>query len=108
MQAAAVCSVESAGVGVTCSYGRSTRLRRRRSASSLQLCATDAEMLTPAFGELQGRGASQGWNEAQHYGAKRIRSPTPLTFPFRTGTRQCLDGVFPRRRMGARRKLNAD
>lgn len=65
-------------------------------------------MLTPAFGELQGRGASQGWNEAQHYGAKRIRSPTPLTFPFCTGTRQCQDGVIPRRRLGARRQLDAD
>lgn len=39
-------------------------------------------MLTPGFGELQGRTACQGLNEAQHNAVKRIRSQTPLTFPF--------------------------
>lgn len=48
----------------------------------LQLRVADAEMLTPGFGELQGRTACQGWDEAQHNAAKRIRSPAPLTFPF--------------------------
>lgn len=41
------------------------------------------EMLTPAFGQLQGRSACRGFVGAQHNAAKRIRSgETPLTFPF--------------------------
>lgn len=70
---------ESGGAGLTCTAGCSTP---RRSVPSLQLCVTDAEMLTPDFGELQGRTACQGLNEAQHNVVKRIRSQTPLTFPF--------------------------
>lgn len=73
-----LCGV-SGGAGLTCAAGCSTP---RRCGPSLQLCVTDAEMLTPGFGELQGRTACQGLNEAQHNAAKRIRSQTPLTFPF--------------------------
>lgn len=37
---------------------------------SLQLRAADAEMLTPAFGELQVRAAHQNLDGAQHNAAK--------------------------------------
>lgn len=52
------------------------------SSPSLQLCVTDAEMLTPGFGELQVRISCQGLNGSQHNAAKRIKSQTPLTLPF--------------------------
>lgn len=50
--------------------------RRRLSPSPhadppcLQLRAADAEMLIPAFGELQGRAARQDLDGAQHNAAK--------------------------------------
>lgn len=65
--------------GLTCTAGCSVR---RRSGPSPQLCVTGAEMLTPDFGELQGRTACQGLSEAQHNAANRIRSRTSLTFSF--------------------------
>lgn len=72
------------GVQTTCVAGSSGPRRR---GASLQLRATDAEMLTPVFGELQGRTACQDLNGAQHNAAKRIMSAkTPLTFPFSHNT----------------------
>lgn len=67
------------GAGLTCSAGCTAP---RRCGPSLQLCVTDAEMLTPGFGELQVRTACQGLNEAQHNAAKRIGNRTPFAFPF--------------------------
>lgn len=69
---------ESKDADLTCAAGCSAP---RRCGLLLQLCATDAEMLTPVFGELQGRTAWQGLYEAQHNATKRISSQTPFTFP---------------------------
>lgn len=47
-----------AGAGLTCSAGCSTP---RRCGASLQLCVTDAEMLTPGFGSYKGAPHVGAW-----------------------------------------------